>query len=157
MTSNLGAHYLLKGVRDGKITDEARKMVMNEVKDHFRPEFLNRLDAITLFSPLSHKDLSRIITQQLELISRRLKDKNIDVLLDEKASELILSQAYDPVYGARPLRRYLEKHIVTQLSKLIIGGNLNNNSVVHISSDNDSLTYDIKSVQPPTKKQRNAY
>jgi len=158
MTSNLGSQFLLKGItKDGKITEQARSAVMNAVKDHFRPEFLNRLDVISLFTPLGTKHLEKIIIQQLEHIAKRLKERTIDVILDESACKLIVSETYDPIYGARPLRRYLEKNIVTQLSKFIIGGSLQNNSIVTISSpDEKTLKYDIKRManEPPNKKQK---
>jgi ATP-dependent Clp protease ATP-binding subunit ClpB len=155
MTSNLGSQYLLKGItKDGKITEDARNLVMDTVRQHFRPEFLNRLDSISMFTPLGTQHMQKIILQQMDLISNRLKDKNIEILLDESAIKFIIDNSYDPVYGARPLKRYLEKNLVTYLSKMIISGSLLNNSVVKISSNGKNLEYDTKLVQHPSKKQK---
>jgi ATP-dependent Clp protease ATP-binding subunit ClpB len=145
MTSNLGSQYLLKGItKDGKITEQARNLVMDTVRKHFRPEFLNRLDSISLFTPLAQQHMQKIIMQQLDQISSRLKDRNILIKIDESATKFIVDSSYDPVYGARPLKRYLEKNLVTSLSKLIISGSLHNNSTVNISSKGNKLEYQIK-------------
>ena len=128
---------------------------MDAVRAHFRPEFLNRLDDIVLFSPLSRDNLHSIISLQIQRVAHRLQEKDIALKVDEKAMDLILKVAYDPIYGARPLRRYLEKHIVTALSKLIISGSLLDHSVVHISAKGDKLDFLIEQ-QPEDQKKKNA-
>ena len=154
MTSNLGSQYLLKGItKDGKITEDARNLVMDTVRQHFRPEFLNRLDSISMFTPLGTQHMQKIILQQMDLISNRLKDKNIQIKMDESAIKFIIDNSYDPVYGARPLKRYLEKNLVTSLSKMIISGSLLNNSSVNISSNQNKLEYKIVEFPKKTSHQ----
>ncbi len=138
MTSNLGANHLLEAIGDdGKFRDEAKakEQVMKEVKKHFRPEFLNRLDDIVIFNPLSASDVAQIINLQLALLSKRLEDRNIVISLNPDALRLVMRDAYDPVYGARPLKRWMERNIVTELSKLIIGGKLHKNTLVTVGAD----------------------
>jgi ATP-dependent Clp protease ATP-binding subunit ClpB len=161
LTSNLGSDILLKSVdSEGTLKDSARDQVMNVVKMHFRPEFLNRMDDIVIFHPLSKKHLHNIVRLQVLAVGKRLEDRDIHLDIDESALDLILAQAYDPLYGARPLRRYLEKHIVTQLSRMIIAGELLDDSMVHITATNGKLTFRVgpntaatadskKKVRPP--------
>lgn len=135
MTSNLGAQHLLENIGpDGKFRNEqqAKDLVLGEVKKFFRPEFLNRLDDMVVFTPLTHKDLGHIIKLQLHQLASRLQDRNILVELNPAAVEVVLAEAYDPIYGARPLKRWLERHVVTELSKYIISGQLTNNTKVLI-------------------------
>lgn len=138
LTSNLGAHHLLDAIGDdGRFKDEAKakEKVLSEVKKHFRPEFLNRLDDIVVFTPLTSDDVTSIINLQLSQIVKRLQDRNIQLKLDEDAVRLIMREAYDPVYGARPMKRWLERNVVTEVSKLIISGKLVNNTLVRVSAD----------------------
>ena len=118
---------------------------MSQVKQTFKPEFINRLDAITIFSALSQKTLHHIIQVQLKTITNRLQDRNITLHIDDSALDFIIQQTYDPVYGARPLKRYLEKNIVTEISKFILQDSLPNNSILQISTSNQILTYNIQS------------
>jgi ATP-dependent Clp protease ATP-binding subunit ClpB len=151
MTSNLGSTALLEGMENSKssqIPQAIKDKVMDKVKKHFRPEFLNRLDDIVIFSPLSQENLREIMRLQTNLISGRLKDRNIMLELDSAALDLALQQAYDPVYGARPLKRYLEKHIVTQLSRMLIAGSLSDNSLVRITAKNGIFGFDIRKLAP---------
>jgi ATP-dependent Clp protease ATP-binding subunit ClpB len=151
MTSNLGSQALLEGMEgntSGAIPQALKDKVMEKVKKHFRPEFLNRLDDIVVFSPLSQKDLREIVRLQTSLIGGRLKDRGIQITLENTALDTALTQAYDPLYGARPLKRYLEKQIVTQLSRMLIAGTLTNNSQVRISATNGKFDFDVKHVGP---------
>ena len=135
MTSNMGSEYLLGGRgidSTGELSQKARDAVMNEVRRNFRPEFLNRLDDIVLFHPLKISDLSKIVVNQLADLGKRLADKDILLDLTPKATQFVLDTAYSPDYGARPLRRFLEKAVVTSLSRMLIAGNLPNNSIVAI-------------------------
>ena len=121
MTSNIGASYLLEGIdREGNISGEAEKMVMEELRAHFRPEFLNRLDETILFKPLSKENIGGIIKLIISDLNRRLEDRELSISLTPQAEAYIVEQAYDPVYGARPLKRYIQKYVETLSAKLIL-------------------------------------
>ncbi len=121
MTSNLGAEYLLEGIDDdGNIAPEAEEAVMGTLRGSFRPEFLNRLDETILFKPLSRQDIYGIIDLLAKDINKRIADKEISLAFTEKAKEYIVTQAYEPAYGARPLKRYLQKNVETLLAKKIL-------------------------------------
>mgnify|MGYP002855319641 CR=1 FL=1 len=123
MTSNLGAEYLLNGIDEqGDIKPEAEKLVENELRMQFKPEFLNRLDEIVFFKPLQKEDVRKIIDLQMADLNRRLEERQITVRLEEDAKDKILEESYDPVFGARPLKRYLQKKVETLLAKKILGG-----------------------------------
>ena len=177
LTSNLGSEYLLnlrpKNVSkmaidsddsdseteaksdETEIPETTRERVMDLVKKHFRPEFLNRLDDIVFFTPLSGKNLKEIVQQQATLLSRRLHDRNIRLNITNPAVGYVLEQAYDPNYGARPIKRFLEKNVVTQLSKMIISGALQDHSTVNIGAEKGKgLTFDVVFNGPPTKKRK---
>merc|ERR1712159_837053 len=132
LTSNLGADHLLKGNKGSMAI--ARDAVLATVRRHFRPEFLNRLDDVIIFDPLGREQLAKILTMQLQSLQERLKDKDIILKLDDSAIAYALKSAYDPEYGARPLRRFLEKSVVTELSKHIIGGQMKDHSTIVISA-----------------------
>ncbi len=121
MTSNIGAHYLLDGIEaDGTISEQAEGLVMNDLRGHFRPEFLNRLDEVILFKPLSKSDIGGIIKLIVSELNRRLADRELTIELTEDAESFIIEEAYDPVYGARPLKRYIQKYVETLAAKLIL-------------------------------------
>jgi ATP-dependent Clp protease ATP-binding subunit ClpB len=142
LTSNLGSEYLLKSSIDDEKT---REKVMSAVRQHFRPEFLNRLDDVVLFHPLTDKNLYHIANNMIQNMAKRLLERDIDIVLKSDAMDSILKVAYDPVYGARPLRRYLEKNVMTELSRMIISGELQDHSTVEIDSSKDSsLEYIVK-------------
>jgi len=136
MTSNLGAEHLLKDLKkdDVVVSKETKEKVMREVRLHFRPEFLNRLDDIVVFNPLTRDDLRKIVTLQLENLSKRLQDKDITLSLTNAGLEAIIADAYNPVYGARPIRRYLEKNVGTSLSRMLISEELKPHSIVHVEA-----------------------
>ena len=122
MTSNIGSSYLLEGIDEqGNIKKEAEDAVMNDLRGHFRPEFLNRLDEIILFKPLTRENVSGILHLLMEDLNRRLADKELKVQLSGEAVDYIVSHAYDPVYGARPLKRFLQKEVETAVAKRILG------------------------------------
>ena len=137
MTSNLGAEHLLRGIdsKTGRLDPVAKDRVMGAVRNHFAPEFLNRLDNMVVFTPLTRDELGQIVSLQVEGLSTRLRERDITLHIDRAAAKNVLDKAYSPQYGARPLRRYLEKHIVTELSRLIIAGKLKDHSDVQISAD----------------------
>eukprot|EP00743_Colponemidia_sp_Colp-15_P002079 GILK01002255.1.p1 GENE.GILK01002255.1~~GILK01002255.1.p1 ORF type:complete len:749 (-),score=175.09 GILK01002255.1:172-2418(-) len=140
MTSNIGAEHLLKGITTNAF-EQAKEKVMRDVRRHFRPELLNRLDDIVIFEPLSAQNLSHIVHLQLAAVTKRLQERNITLDLTPAAIQYILRVSYDPVYGARPMRRFLEKSIVTELSRMSVKGDLDDNSVVHIDAVNDRLAF----------------
>ena len=121
MTSNIGAGYLLEGIdEEGNISGAAEELVMNELRAHFRPEFLNRLDEMILFKPLTKKDIGGIIHLIIADLNERLADRELNIELTEAAQTFIVDNGYDPVYGARPLKRYIQKHVETLAAKLIL-------------------------------------
>ena len=151
LTSNIGAQKMLDGVNDGAMpgTDKwetVREGVMGDLKNFLRPELINRLDDIVLFQPLDKTDLKEICTAQIKQLSARLTDRDIELRCLESASDYILNEAYDPAYGARPVRRYLEKKVTTALSRMIIAGELVNHSIINISSDGEDLQYKAEEI-----------
>ncbi len=144
MTSNIGAHALLGGVNDqGEIKENAREAVMKELRQSFRPEFLNRVDEIILFSPLKLEEIIKIVNLQIQLLQERLKERQIRLHLSTEAAEFIAKEAYDPMYGARPLKRYIQKVIETQIGRAIIGGEVFDGSDIYITLDKDKLLVSI--------------
>ena len=141
MTSNLGSSYLLEGIdENGEIEAACENAVMSELRGHFRPEFLNRLDEIILFKPLTKKDIANIITLLLAELNERLMDRNISVELSDAAKVFIVENGYDPVYGARPLKRYLQKHVETLSAKLILADQVGEGDTIWIDTDGETLS-----------------
>jgi ATP-dependent Clp protease ATP-binding subunit ClpB len=141
MTSNMGSQELLDGIgADGSILPECEEAVMNEVRGHFRPEFLNRLDEIILFKPLTKENIGGIIKILMADLNKRLADREIRVELTGAAEQFVVDHGYDPVYGARPLRRYLQKFVETLSAKLILADKVHAGDVIEIDVDNDALT-----------------
>jgi len=159
MTSNLGSEYLveIKETPTGKVDEEIRQKVLYKVKNHFRPEFLNRLDDIVIFCALSRAHLHEIVRLQIRDIARRLEDKDIAIDMTPGALDLCLKQAYDPVYGARPLRRYLEKNVVTQISRMLISGELGEHSTIVVEDIKGQLVCRVTSGVPPDFKSSEAF
>ena len=140
MTSNIGATYLLDGIdENGNITKEAETMVMNDLRNHFRPEFLNRLDETILFKPLSKNDIGGIVNLIMKNLNARLVDKELTVELTEKAKNYIIENAYDPIYGARPLKRYIQKHVETLAAKLILADKVHEKDTILIDVGTEEL------------------
>ncbi|MCD8224166.1 MAG: ATP-dependent chaperone ClpB [Clostridiales bacterium] len=135
MTSNIGSQYLLEGIdEDGNIRPEAEQQVMNDLHAHFRPEFLNRLDETILFKPLTKDNINHIIDLLVADMNRRLEDKELKVELTEPAKEMITERGYDPAYGARPLRRYLQKHVETLAARIILEGGISQGQTIVIDT-----------------------
>ncbi|MBQ8159895.1 MAG: ATP-dependent chaperone ClpB [Clostridia bacterium] len=132
MTSNLGSEYILDGIRDGDITPEARNQVDQLLKHHFRPEFLNRIDEIVYYRPLTESQIRRIVDLMLRSLNQRLQDKRLNVELTEQAMDYVIDQGFDPIYGARPLKRYLQSHVETLVARRIISGDLLPGSTLQI-------------------------
>ena len=131
MTSNIGSQYLLEGIgQDGQIEPGAEAMVMNDLRAHFRPEFLNRLDETIMFKPLTKGNISHIIGLMVADVNRRLADRELSIRLTPEAEAFVTENGYDPVYGARPLKRYLQKHVETQAAKLILADQVRAGGVI---------------------------
>jgi ATP-dependent Clp protease ATP-binding subunit ClpB len=140
MTSNIGSSYLLDGIgQEGEIKPEAENAVMQDLRNHFRPEFLNRLDEIILFKPLTKDNITSIIDLMVRRINDRLVDKEVKIQLTEGAKEYIVDKGYDPVYGARPLNRYLKKHVETLAARMILGGQVKAGDTILIDREEDDL------------------
>ncbi len=141
MTSNIGAQYLLDGIEEnGEIKQESQDMVMNELRGHFRPEFLNRLDEIIMFKPLTKGNIGGIINLIIDDLNKRLADKELTIELTDEAKHFIIENGYDPVYGARPLKRYIQKYVETLAAKLILAGDLDSGDTIVIDVENGQLT-----------------
>ncbi len=140
MTSNIGAGYLLEGIgEDGSISGEAEGMVMNELRAHFRPEFLNRLDETILFKPLTKADIGGIVHLIVKDLNERLADRELTIEVSPEAESFIVENAYDPVYGARPLKRYIQKHVETLAAKLILADGVKAQETIVISLKDGKL------------------
>ena len=140
MTSNIGAHYLLDGIdEDGTIKAEAEEMVMNDLRNHFRPEFLNRLDEMILFKPLTKQDIGGIIHLIIADLNERLSDRELRIELTDEAAGFIVENGYDPVYGARPLKRYIQKYVETLAAKLILRDEVAGGDTILITVKDEEL------------------
>ncbi len=145
MTSNIGANYLLEGIRpDGQIDEKAEELVMNDLRSHFRPEFLNRLDETILFKPLTRENIGGIVELIVADLNRRLADRDLSLELTEEAERFIVDNAYDPVYGARPLKRYIQKHVETLTAKLILSDGVGSGDRVVIGVEDGTLKASVK-------------
>jgi ATP-dependent Clp protease ATP-binding subunit ClpB len=153
MTSNIGSPHLIENASEtGEIADSVRKKVMGELRLHFRPEFLNRVDEIVLFKPLTLSEIKRIIDLQLKLLRVRLSERHLDLELTEAAKEYIAREGYDPVYGARPLKRFLQRHLETALSRQILAGTIPENSRVTVDFKRGQMTFE----SVPLRKEQGA-
>jgi ATP-dependent Clp protease ATP-binding subunit ClpB len=142
MTSNIGSPLLIENASEtGEIAEDARQKVMAELRAHFRPEFLNRVDDIVLFRPLTLAELKRIVDLQLDLLRSRLAERNIEITLSDAAKEYIAREGYDPVYGARPLKRFLQRRIETPLSRKLIAGEITDGSHVTVELKTEELVF----------------
>ncbi|MEE1444244.1 MAG: ATP-dependent chaperone ClpB [Blautia sp.] len=148
MTSNIGSTYLLDGIEEnGDIKQEARDLVDRDLRGHFRPEFLNRLDEIIMFKPLTKDNIGGIVELLLDDLNRRLKDQELSLALTKAAKDYIIEGGYDPVYGARPLKRYVQKYVETLTAKLILSGDIRANDRIVIDVENGELTAHTEAVQ----------
>ena len=145
MTSNIGSSYLLEGIdEDGNIKPEAQDMVMNDLKNHFRPEFLNRLDETIMFKPLTKANITNIIDLLVKDLNRRLADKELSVELTSAAKNYVADHGYEPMYGARPLKRYLQKSVETLAARLILSDGVDAEDTILIDVENDQLIARVK-------------
>jgi ATPases with chaperone activity, ATP-binding subunit len=140
MTSNIGAPFLMEGITpDGTIRESARDAVMAELRTHFRPEFLNRVDDIVLFKPLKLEEIKSIVKLLLERLKGRLAERRIEMAITPAALDLIARSGYDPVYGARPLKRFLQREVETRLARELIAGEVPDGSSITVDADGRSI------------------
>ena len=154
MTSNIGSRHLIENAseKSGEIGEKTREAVMAEMKDHFRPEFLNRVDEIVLFKPLTLKEIERIVDLQLNLLRARLAERHIELELTDAAKELLARRGYDPVYGARPLKRIIQRELETKLSRALLKGDITDHSRVEVVATKGELEFKTKPVAAKAEK-----
>jgi ATP-dependent Clp protease ATP-binding subunit ClpB len=140
MTSNIGAQYLLDGIRDdGSISEDAEKATMEDLRSHFRPEFLNRLDEIIMFKPLTKDNIGGIVDLVIDDLNKRLSDREISIKLTDAAKSYVIDNAYDPIYGARPLKRYIQKYVETLSAKIILEDKVKPHDIITFDVANGEL------------------
>ena len=145
MTSNIGSGYLLDGIEeDGTIRQSAQDEVMNDLRAHFRPEFLNRLDEIIMFKPLTKADIENIIAIMVANLNKRIADRELFIEITDEAAAFIVDKGYDPVYGARPLKRFLQKHVETLAGRMILADEVKPGDTIVIDTDGEKLTARVK-------------
>ena len=145
MTSNIGSAHLLEGLEeDGSIKEESRELVMGQLRGHFRPEFLNRVDEIILFKPLTRNEIKGIVDKIVQELQGRLADRHISLELTESAKEFVVEAGFDPMYGARPLKRYVQRQVETKLARELIAGTITDNSHVVVDVENNELVVHVK-------------
>ena len=148
MTSNIGSSYLLEGIEpDGSIRLESQELVMNDLRAHFRPEFLNRLDEIIMFKPLTKENIGNIVDLMMADLNRRLADQEIKLELTDEAKSYIIDGGYDPVYGARPLKRFLQKNVETLAARMILSGNVQTEDTIVIGLKDGKLAAEVMKVE----------
>lgn len=144
MTSNIGSQFLIDGItEEGEIEESARVQVEEQLKRSFKPEFLNRVDDIVMFKPLSEEQIYEIIDKYIDMIQLRLEERQIKIELEKDAKELILARAYNVQYGARPVKRYVEKHVETELGRMILKGEIGEKDTVKITTENGQLKFSV--------------
>jgi len=139
MTSNIGSRYLLEGVQGDTIPDSVRESVMADLRKSFRPEFLNRVDETILFKPLTLEEITSIVDLLMADLNKRLSDRRVTVKLDAKAKDWVAEKGYDPVFGARPLKRFLQRHVETKLARALIAGEVAEGTDITFTVQNDEL------------------
>lgn len=145
MTSNIGSSYLLDGIEsDGTIKQSAQDEVMDDLRAHFRPEFLNRLDEIIMFKPLTKGDIENIIAIMVANLNKRIADRELSIEITDEAAAFIVEKGYDPVYGARPLKRFLQKHVETLVGRMILADEVKPGDVILVDTDGEKLTARVK-------------
>jgi ATP-dependent Clp protease ATP-binding subunit ClpB len=152
MTSNIGSEYLIEGVTPaGEIKPDARELVLSELRRHFRPEFLNRVDDIVLFKSLTEPEIERIVELMCDDLRSRLSDRQIRLEISEDARRLIAREGYDPIYGARPLRRFIAHELETRLARALLGGKIQDGATIRVDVRDGQL--DITYHNPPGANQ----
>jgi ATP-dependent Clp protease ATP-binding subunit ClpB len=144
MTSNIASSYLIEGIRDGEIPAEVQEQVEQALRQTFRPEFLNRIDDTIIFKPLNRAEIKQIVLLMIEELRQRLADRRIDLKLSDEACDYIAESAYDPIYGARPLKRFIQRQLETRVGRELISGGLVDGGKVIVSLKDNQL--DVQSV-----------
>jgi ATP-dependent Clp protease ATP-binding subunit ClpB len=140
LTSNIGSHHLLEGIdRDGQLSEAVKNQVMGELRQHFRPEFLNRVDDIVLFKPLTLDEIEQIVTLLTRDLSTRLAERQINIEISDAARHFIAETGYDPVYGARPLRRFIQRQLETRIGRALIAGEVSDGATLRVDLDDGEL------------------
>lgn len=153
MTSNIGSLHLLEGISSsGDISEGARSSVMKDLRTHFRPEFLNRVDDIVMFKPLTNKEIQKIVDILMKSLQKRLSDRHITFELTDEAKSFIADAGYDPVYGARPLKRYIQREVETKLGRALIAGEVEDGALVKLTAKDKALQFDILKAASKDKK-----
>jgi ATP-dependent Clp protease ATP-binding subunit ClpB len=144
MTSNIGSQHLIEGVdREGELTAGAREAVLRDMRQHFRPEFLNRVDEIVLFKPLKRDEIERIVTLLTAKLGERLAEHDVRLEVTDAAREFIAQAGYDPIYGARPLRRWLQTHLETRIGRALVAGEAGAGATVSVDVRDGTLAVDV--------------
>jgi ATP-dependent Clp protease ATP-binding subunit ClpB len=144
MTSNIGSQYLLdRNENENEISVSTRDRVLSQLKSHFRPEFLNRVDETILFKPLSLAEIKNIVLKMMNDLQKRLEEQHINIEISNTAKEFIAVNGFDPIYGARPLKRFIQRNLETKLAREIIAGSVHEHSTVHVTTENDEITLTI--------------
>ncbi|OLS41795.1 ATP-dependent chaperone ClpB [Bacillus sp. MRMR6] len=144
MTSNIGSQYLLeRSDNANEISESTRERVLSQLKSHFRPEFLNRVDETILFKPLSLAEIKNIVVKMMSDLQKRIEEQHINLEISNTAKEFIAVNGFDPIYGARPLKRFIQRNLETKLAREIIAGKVHEHSTVHVTTENDELTLTI--------------
>ena len=149
LTSNLGSNFLLDGIdASGNITEEAQTQVNELLKRSFRPEFLNRLDEIVMYKPLTREDITKIVDLMIADVNRRLSDRQLSCTVTPEAKEFIVENGYDPMYGARPLRRFIQRYVETLIAKTILSGDLQMDSRLVVDCQDGVLSVSVTEPVP---------
>lgn len=140
MTSNLGSPYILEGINEnGEISDDAKSQVDSLLRQHFRPEFLNRLDEIVYYKPLIKENITKIVDLMLKDLRGRLSDKQLKLEVTDKAKEYIIDHGFDPAFGARPLKRYIQGNVETLIARKIIAADIGDDKTLHVDANENGL------------------
>jgi ATP-dependent Clp protease ATP-binding subunit ClpB len=157
MTSNIGSLYLLEGLTDdGEISADVRGRVMAELRGHFRPEFLNRVDDTIVFKPLTLEEIEQIVDLQIRDVHRRLADRRLELEVSEAARELIAREGYDPVYGARPLKRFIQREVETRIGRALLSGEIHDGSTIQVDAEGEELIVSWRDAGPEQPTQPEA-
>ena len=154
MTSNIGAEHLLAGGTEDRIAPDARDRVLAELRGHFRPEFLNRIDDIVVFNRLTLAQIERIVDLQLDEVRARLAERTISLELTEPARLLIAQRGFDPVYGARPLRRFIAHDVETRIARALVAGDLTDGSTIVVDARDGEIVVDFRVAREPAEAGR---
>jgi len=147
MTSNIGSNYLLEGISEkGELKEPVREQVMNELRQYFRPEFLNRVDDLVLFTPLTNKEIAEIVELLIEDLRKRLEDRHISLELTQEAKLYIAKEGYDPIFGARPLKRFLQRNVETLIARALIGGQICDGAKLILEYNDEGLKLNCESI-----------